>query len=51
MDNCVVLCHACHSSAHQGGRWQDVSIYDDLATLPMTQKIEKVASEYPHYRG
>jgi HNH endonuclease/Integrase core domain len=30
-ENCVVLCRACHTSAHQGGRWSDTSIYADLS--------------------
>src|SRR4051794_24186756 len=37
VDNCVVMCRACHSNAHQAGRWGDISIYDDLAKLPMTE--------------
>jgi 5-methylcytosine-specific restriction endonuclease McrA len=34
-ENCVVLCRACHISVHQGGRWLDASIYNDLNMLPM----------------
>jgi predicted restriction endonuclease len=51
VDNCVVLCRACHSNAHQGGRWRDISIYDDIAKLPMTNMIAKIAALYPHYHG
>jgi hypothetical protein len=51
LENCVVLCRSCHIGAHQGGRWQDISIYDDLKRLDMTDKIAKVAALYPHYRG
>ena len=49
--NCVILCRACHLSAHQGGRFADVSIYNDLKNLTMPAKIARVASLYPHYRG
>src|SRR5688500_13847572 len=41
VDNCVVLCRACHLNAHQGGRWADISIYEDLAELQMSHKIAK----------
>jgi 5-methylcytosine-specific restriction endonuclease McrA len=51
VENCVVLCRACHLNAHQGGRWRDVSIYADLARLSMDVRIARIASEYPHYRG
>ena len=51
VENCVVLCRACHLSAHQGGFWADVSIYDDLAELPMEEKIATIAALYPHFRG
>lgn len=51
VDNCVILCKACHYSAHQGGRWSDTSIYEDLAALPMQQKIARISMLYPHYRG
>ncbi|MGO9413427.1 MAG: HNH endonuclease [Spirochaetia bacterium] len=51
VENCVVVCRACHSSAHQGGRWRDISIYADTANLSMPQKIAKIAAGYPHYRG
>ena len=50
-ENCVVLCRACHYSAHQGGRWADISIYSDIMHLPMPQQIAKIAALYPHYRG
>jgi hypothetical protein len=51
VENCVVLCRACHSSAHQGGRWRDISIYSDIAKLTMAARIKKIAGLYPHYRG
>ena len=51
VENCVVLCRACHRSAHQGSRWRDVSIYDDIAEPPTLGDIEKIANLYPHYKG
>jgi len=51
IDNCVVLCRTCHYSAHQGGLWRDISIYDDIAKPPTTADIAKIAALYPHYRG
>ena len=51
VENCVVLCGACHYSAHQGGRWRDISIYDDIAVPPTKADIENIAALYPHYRG
>jgi hypothetical protein len=51
IENCVVLCRTCHYSAHQGGRWRDTSIYDDIAEPPTAADIEKIAALYPHYRG
>jgi hypothetical protein len=51
VENCVVLCRSCHLNAHQGGRWRDASIYDDLKMLPMALKIAKVAVLYPNYSG
>jgi len=50
-DNCVILCVSCHRSAHQGSRWADVSIYEDLKKLPMPLKIARIAALYPHYWG
>jgi hypothetical protein len=50
-ENCVIICRACHLSAHQGGRFGDVSIYDDLKKLTMPAKIARIAALYPHYRG
>jgi 5-methylcytosine-specific restriction endonuclease McrA len=47
--NCVILCRSCHMSAHQGGRYADVSIYKDLWRYSMANKIEMVARLYPHY--
>jgi HNH endonuclease len=51
VENCVVLCRACHFNAHQAGRWRDISIYNDIAKLGMTAKIARIAALYPHYRG
>jgi hypothetical protein len=51
VENCVVLCRACHGNAHQGGRWRDAAIYDDLKNLSMPLKIAKIAALYPHYSG
>ena len=51
VENCVVLCGSCHLSAHQGGHWGDLSIYDDIAKLPLSQQIAQIAALYPHYRG
>jgi HNH endonuclease len=50
-ENCVIICRACHLSAHQGGRFADVSIYNDLKNLTMPAKIARIAALYPHYRG
>ena len=50
-ENCVILCRACHLNAHQGGRFADVSIYDDLKNLTMPEKIARIAALYPHYQG
>ena len=51
VENCVVICRACHINAHQGARFADISIYNDLKNLPMAMKISRVAALYPHYRG
>ena len=50
VENCVVLCRSCHLSAHQGGRFADISIYDDLAGRPIRDKIAEIARLYPHYK-
>ena len=50
-ENCVIICRACHLSAHQGGRFADVSIYNDLKNLPMPAKVARIAVLYPHYKG
>jgi len=65
LQNCIILCRACHLNAHQGGGWTrikvpggktksislcaDISIYDDLKDLPMNERIAKIAALYPHY--
>lgn len=51
IDNCVVICRACHLNAHQGGRFADVSIYNDVVNLGMPKRIAKIAALYPHYNG
>ena len=51
VENCVIICRACHLNAHQGGRFADTSIYDDLKSVPMAAKILRIAPLYPHYRG
>ncbi|WP_270935693.1 HNH endonuclease [Falsiroseomonas oryzae] len=51
VENCVVICRACHLSVHQGGHWRDVSIYNDILHLPMPRRIARIAALYPHYRG
>lgn len=37
-ENCVILCEACHYSAHEGGNYQSKSVTAD-------------ASMYPYYRS
>jgi hypothetical protein len=49
--NCVIICRACHLSAHQGGRFADVSIYEDVKKLPMPMKIVRIAALYPTTRA
>lgn len=51
VENCVVICRACHLNVHQGGRWSDNSIYGDLAKLSLNEKIRRMASHYPYYKG
>ena len=51
VENCVILCWSCHSNAHQGGRWRDVSIYDDIGDVSLDEKIATIALLYPHYAG
>lgn len=50
-ENCVILYRACHLNPHQGGRFADVSIYDDLKNLTMPEQIARIAALYPHYQG
>jgi len=52
VDNCVILCRTCHYSAHQAGRWADISIYQKRGsgkTLAYVS-VETTAAEYPFYR-
>ena len=49
VQNCAVLCQACHLSAHQGGYWADISIYNDVKALPMDRRIAKIGALYPYY--
>lgn len=51
LENCVVLCRACHMSAHAGGAWADLSIYKDLKGLSVSAMTEKIAGQYPYYNG
>ncbi len=51
VENCVVLCRSCHLSAHQGGRWRDISIYQGIQAPPTPQDIAKIAALYPFYAG
>ena len=51
LENCVIICRSCHLNAHQGGRFGNVSIYDDLKNLPMPGQIARIAALYRHYRG
>jgi hypothetical protein len=56
-ENCVVLCRACHSNVHLGGRTQNVEIYADFGLTEKTRKatpqqITKVGKEfYKNYNG
>jgi hypothetical protein len=47
----VIVCRAWHISAHQGGRFADVSIYNDLKKLTVPAKIARIAALYPYYGG
>ena len=49
MDNCVILCRACHMNAHAGGSWADISMYRDLRKAAMHAKIDRISKLYPHY--
>jgi HNH endonuclease len=52
-DNCVILCRTCHYSAHQGGNWQDVSIYEKPGSSNKARRYvstETIAAEYPFYK-
>lgn len=48
-ENCVVLCRACHMSAHAGGAWSDISMYRDLRNFSMSAKINRISRLYPFY--
>ncbi len=52
VDNCVILCRSCHYSAHQGGRWADVSIYKKSGSgkKPEYESVETIGAEYPFYK-
>ncbi len=50
LDNCVVVCRACHLNAHQGGRFRDLDIYDDLTSLSLPDRIRKLKRLYPFCR-
>lgn len=51
LENCVIICRACHLSAHQGGRWRDIKIYADIAALDLERQITRIAKLYPYYSG
>src|SRR4051812_25544791 len=42
VDNCVVLCKACHYSVHRGGHYAYTQQYDSVKSLPMAQKIQAI---------
>jgi len=48
VDNCVIICTACHYVAH-GGRFNDKKLYSDLSKLTMKERIAKVVEEYKFY--
>jgi hypothetical protein len=50
--NCVIVCRACHISAHRGGAWADSSFYSNAAKgkKPSYVSVETVAAEYPYYK-
>jgi hypothetical protein len=50
--NCVILCRSCHLSAHQGGLWADISIYEKSSNgkKPDYVSVESIAAKYPFYR-
>lgn len=52
VDNCVILCRTCHYSAHQAGRWADISIYEKRGSRrkPAYVSVKTVAAEYPFYK-
>ena len=52
VDNCVILCRTCHYSAHQAGRWADISIYEKRGSgrKPVYVSVKTIAGEYPFYR-
>ncbi|WP_207458551.1 hypothetical protein [Azospirillum sp. SYSU D00513] len=51
VESCVVIRRSCHISVQQGGAWRDVSIYEDIETLPMPTRIMRIPALYPFYRG
>jgi hypothetical protein len=50
IENCVIICRACHLNAHQGGAWADISIYRNIGG-PMTERVAQAARFYEFYRG
>jgi HNH endonuclease len=52
VENCVVVCRACHISAHQGGAWADISIYRkaEIEGNPVYASTEEITAEYPFYK-
>jgi hypothetical protein len=51
VDNCVILCRTCHYSAHQAGRWADITIYETPGggPAPAHVSVQTIAAEYPFY--
>lgn len=37
LDNCVILCQACHYSAHEGGRYRTGTVYASASDFPYFQ--------------
>jgi hypothetical protein len=52
VENCVILCRTCHYSAHQGGRYADISIYQERGSgkKSATVSVKTIAANYPFYK-
>lgn len=51
VDNCVILCFACHINAHAGGDFRNIDMYDDLDRMEVSEKMRILSNEYPHFNG